>query len=312
MAIFKTISLKYERMKKYSLLIFTLLICATSFAQRTDSILTKQEFHSEISKLTGKIKGLEKYNSELSLANSQQSKKIDSITEQLSNASYNIQQIADSLHMTVSKVSSSNKQTQGQIQDINQKISNRTLYWIIAILAATLLSLIVFFVLRNKLSSSTRNLDSQIAKTNQTLQNEAIKLDSKLVEILQSQLSILKEERKTKGITIANETDHKLPLKVGEEIHRMRKRIENMPQDVKGLSALTNSLQRLEEEFNDSGYSLEELQGKKYVDGMKVEARFVDNPDIPKGEEIITDVLRPEIKYKGVVIQVAKVEVGKS
>ena len=298
-------------MKKYSLLIFTLLICATNFAQRTDSILTKQEFHSEISKLSGKIKILEKYNSELSQANSQQSKKIDSITEQLSIASYNIQQIADSLHMTVSKVSSSNKQTQGQIQDINQTISNRTLYWIIAILAATLLSLIVFFVLRNKLSSSTKNLDSQIFITNQTLQNEAIKIDSKLVEILQSQLSILKEERKTKG-TVTNETDHKLPLKVGEEIHRMRKRIENMPQDVKGLSALTNSLQRLEEEFNDSGYSLEDLQGKKYVDGMKMEARFVDNPDIPKGEEIITDVLRPEIKYKGIVIQVAKVEVGKS
>ena len=79
-------------MKKYSLLIFTLLICATNFAQRTDSILTKQEFHSEIFKLTGKIKVLEKYNSELSQANSQQSKKIDSITEQLSIASYNIQQ----------------------------------------------------------------------------------------------------------------------------------------------------------------------------------------------------------------------------
>ena len=57
---------------------------------------------------------------------------------------------------------------------------------------------------------------------------------------------------------------------------------------------------------------LEELQGKKYVDGMKIEARFVDNPYIPKGEEIITEVLRPQIKYKGVVIQVAKVEVGKS
>lgn len=298
-------------MKKHLLLIFTLLISATNYAQRTDSILTKQEFHSEISKLTGKIKMLEIFNSELSQAKSQQSKKIDSITVQLSIASFNIQQIADSLHITVSKVSSSNKQTQGQIQDINQTISNRTLYWIIAILAATLLSLIVFFVLRNKLSSSTRILDSQIAKTNQTLQNEAIKLDSKLVEILQSQLSILKEERKSKG-TVTSETDHKLPLKVGEEIHRMRKRIENMPQDIKGLSALTNSLQRLEEEFNENGYTIEDLLGQKYVYGMQVEARYVDNPDIPKGEEIITEVLKPQIMYKGVVVGFAKVEVGKS
>ncbi len=298
-------------MKKYLFAISLLLFCANIFAQTADSILKKSEFHAEISKLTGKIKTLEKNNSDLQQTNSIQKKQLDSITSQLSVAQSNIQQIADSLHITVTNVSSSNKQTQSQIQDINQTITNRTLYWIIGILAVTLLSVIVFLVLQSKLSSSTKNLDSQIAKTNETLQNEAIKLDSKLVEILQSQLSILKEERKTKGTPTA-EADHKLPLKVGEEIHRMRKRIENMPQDVKGLSALTNSLQRLEEEFNESGYTIEDLLNKKYVDGMKVEARFVDNPDIPKGEEIITDVLRPEIKYKGVVIQVAKVEVGKS
>lgn len=298
-------------MKKHLISISLLLLCLNIVAQKPDSILTKSEFHSEISKLTSKIKTFEKNNSDLQQSNSIQKKQIDSITSQLSVAQSNIQQIADSLHITVANVSSSNKQTQSQIQDINQTITNRTLYWIIGILAVALLSLIVFLILRNKLSSSTKNFDSQIAKTNETLQNEAIKLDSKLVEIFKSQLSILQEERKTKGTNTA-EADHKLPLKVGEEIHRMRKRIENMPQDVKGLSALTNSLQRLEEEFNDSGYSLEDLEGKKYVDGMKMEARFVDNPNIPKGEEIITDVLRPEIKYVGIVIQVAKVEVGKS
>lgn len=298
-------------MKKYLLSISLLLFCANLFAEAPDSILTLSEFQSEVSKLNSKIKLLEKSNSVLQQSNINQKKHIDSMSSQLSVANSNIQKIADSLHITVTNVSSSNKQTQSQIQDINQTIINRTLYWIIGILAVALLSIIVFLVLRNKLSSSTKDLDSQIAKTNATLQNEAIKLDSKLVEILQSQLSILKEERKIKGLPTA-EADHKLPLKVGEEIHRMRKRIENMPHDVKGLSALTNSLQRLEEEFNDSGYTIEDLLNKKYVDGMKVEARFVDNPDIPKGEEIITDVLRPEIKYKGVVIQVAKVEVGKS
>lgn len=298
-------------MNKFFVTIFLLLICANIFAQKNDSILTMTEFHSEISKLTAKIKVLEKNNSDLQETNSAQKNKIDSLAIQLKAIQSNIQQIADSLHITVTNVSTTNKQTQTQIQDINQTISNRTLYWIIGILAAVLLSMIIFFVLRNKLSSNSRNLDSRIAKTNETMQNEAIKLDSKLVEILQTQLSILKEERQTKSATVS-QPDHKLPLKVGEEIHRMRKRIENMPQDVKGLSALTNSLQRLEEEFNENGYEIEEMLGKKYVDGMKVEARFVDKPDIPKGEEIITDVLRPQILYKGVVVQFAKVEVGKS
>ncbi len=298
-------------MKLYLFTISLLLFCSNIFAQLPDSILTKSEFHSELSKLTGKINTLEKNNLNLQQLNSIQEKQIDSITSLLSLAQTNIQQIADSLHITVSNVSSTNKQTQNQIQDINQIITNRTLYWIIGILAVALLSVIVFFVLHNKLSSSTRNLDSQIAKTNETLQNEAIKLDSKLVEILQSQLGILKEERKSKG-TVTSEADHKLPLKVGEEIHRMRKRIDNMPQDVKGLSALTNSLQRLEEEFNDSGYTIQDLLGQKYIYGMQVEARYVDNPDIPKGEEIITEVLKPQIMYKGVVVGFAKVEVGKS
>ncbi len=296
-------------MRIYLLTIFLILFCANIFAQSHDSILTKSEFHSEISKLKNKIITLEKCNIYLYHIDSIQKKLIDSTTFQLSSIQSNIQKIADSLHITVTNVSFSNKQTQNQIQGINQTITNRTLYWIIGILAVALLSVIVFLVLRNKLSSSAKDLDSQIAKTNATLQNEAIKLDSKLVEILQSQLSILKEERKG---TVTLEADHKLPLKVGEEIHRMRKRIENMPQDVKGLSALTNSLQRLEEEFNDSGYTIEDLLGKKYVRGMQVEARFVDNPNVPKGEEIITDVSKPEIKYKGEVIQVAKVEVGKS
>jgi predicted amino acid-binding ACT domain protein len=298
-------------MKKYICIIPLILFCANTFAQSVDSILTKSQFNLEFSKLTNKIKILEKSNSDLLLTNTIQKKQINNITTQLSVTQSNIQLIADSLHITVRDVSSSNKQTQIQIQDINQTITNRTLYWIIGILAVILMSVIVFLVLRQKLSSSTKDLDIQIAKTNATLQNEAIKIDSKLIEILQSQLSILKVERTTKEFPTA-EVDHKLPLKVGEEIHRMRKRIENMPQDVKGLSALVNSLQRLEEEFNDSGYRIEDLLNKKYVDGMKVEARFVDNPDIPKGEEIITDVLRPEIKYKDIVIQVAKVEVGKS
>jgi hypothetical protein len=298
-------------MKIYILTISLLLLCVFAHSQTPDSILSKSELHSDISKLTGKIKALEKANTDMQQTYILQRKSLDSITIKLKIAQTNIQQIADSLNIAVSNVSTTNRQTQNQIEDIHQTITNRTLYWITGILAAILLSIIIFFVLRSKLYSSSKSLDSQIAKTNEAIQNEAIKLDSKLIEILQSQLSILKEERKTVSKT-DDESTHKLPLKVGDEIHRMRKRIENMPQDVKGLSALTNSLQRLEEEFNDSGYEIEEMLGKKYVDGMKVEARFVDNPDIPKGEEIITDILRPAIKFKGVIIQAAKVEVGKS
>jgi hypothetical protein len=284
---------------------------ANSFAHSSDSAVTKAEFQKEIWRLSSKIKMLEKRNSEIINSSISSQKLVDSIGLQLSLTKTTINRVKDSLNIVRSNASTSYFQTSQDIQGINNTISTRSLYWVFGFLLVALLSLLVFLVLRLKLSSTTRNLDSQIVKTFENLQAQGIKLDSKLVEILQSQLSLLNNEDRVEPKT-KDEADHQLPLKVGEEIHRMRKRILNMPQEIKGLNALTNSLQRLEEEFNNSGYFIEDLMNKKYVDGMKVEARFVDNPDIPKGEEIITDVLRPQIMFKGIVVQFAKVEVGKS
>jgi len=298
-------------MKKAFLVIYLLCSCCYIKAQYKDSLIHKTEFNHEISKLVSNIASLRNTNNALQNEVSNQKAKNDSLSKQLEISNFNIQKIADSLHITIANVSSENIQTQKKFEDVNQSITNKTLFWIIGILSIAILGILGFILLRKKITSSSNDLDSQIESTKKALESEAIKLDSKLVEILQTQLTIVKNEQKANTFTPV-ELNHTLPLKVGEEIHRMRKRIENMPQDVKGLSALINSLKRLEEEFNDNGYEVEELLGKKYVDGMKVEARFVDNPDIPKGEEVITEVLKPQINYKGVVIQTAKVEVSKS
>jgi len=298
-------------MTRYYFLIFLLSISFYSNAQLSDSLLTKSEFHVEFSRLINKLKVFEKSNFELQILNAKQKKEIDSIANQLSISQTNVQRIADSLHININNISAETYQTQGQIRGINQAIVNRTILWIIGILLALLLSLIVYLTLRKRLLYDTNNIEGEMQKINFSIQSEAFKLDTKLVDVLQAQLTIIKDQ-KAADRRIENNMDHKLPLKVGEEIHRMKKRIENMPQDIKGLNALSNSLQRLEEQFNENGYEIEELVGRRYVDGMKVEARFVDNPNIPKGEEIITDVLRPQIMYNGTLIQVAKVEVGKS
>src|ERR1017187_3383570 len=201
------------------------------------------------------------------------------------------------------------KQTQNQIQNINQTISNRTLYWIIGILGVALLTMIVFFVLRSKLSSSTKNLDSQIAKSNEAMQNEAIKLDSKLVEILQTQLTILKEERKTKA-AITNESDHKLPLKVGNEIYRMRQRINTIKSEDKSLIPLSKSLERLEEEFNQGGYEIVDMLNKQFNDGLSVKATFIPSDNLNPGERIITKAIKPQINFNHQAIHWAEIEVS--
>jgi len=167
-------------MKNFLLTISMLLISVCLFAQASDSMPANARFHSEIAKLNAKIKMLEKNNSS-------QAKKIDSISAQLSIASSNIQRITDSLQVTASNVLSSDKQTQNQIQDISHSITNKTLYWVIGILVVCLLiSIIIFFVLSGKLSLSAKNLESQVAKTNETLQDKTIRLDEQIAETNQT------------------------------------------------------------------------------------------------------------------------------
>jgi hypothetical protein len=74
---------------------------------------------------------------------------------------------------------------------------------------------------------------------------------------------------------------------------------------------LKNSLFKLELEFLDAGYTIEEMLGEKYNREAKVEAKFIDNPEMNEGQEIITDIIRPQISYKKEVIQTAKVEVSR-
>lgn len=199
--------------------------------------------------------------------------------------------------------------TSSKIQNINRIISQRTIYWIIAAAALLLLSIAIFLIMKKKLTSNTNLLDRQIIKTRETLEAEGIKLDSKLIELFEQQLDLLKQAPMDHD-SKKDEIDHTLPLQVGQEIHRMRKRIANMPEDTKGIGALKNSLERLEEQFNSNGYELIDLMGKPYDDGMTVDARFMPSDDLNPGEALITKVIKPQINSNGVLIQAAQVEVS--
>jgi len=333
---------------KRCLLVLLLLFSSRLFAQisYTDSTQIK------IADLTDRVEYLEADNQDLNKIVEVQKKLIAGLDSQLTVTQANIKHIADSLNITLTKVSTTNKLTQNQITGLNQTLSKSSLYWIIGISAVALLCLIIFLFLRKKLSASTRHLDSQISKTNENLQNETQKVDSKIgeiersnvslhyeavmldsklgeiaknnetiqaegvkkdteiVAILLSQLAVLKKERESKESS-KEKPDHKAFKKAGDEIYSLRKRTDTLPKKIKGLTALKNSLQKLEEEFTESGYVIEDLFGKSYTPDLKVDAKFIENADTTIGDEIITEVFRPQILYKGKVIQTAKVEVSR-
>jgi hypothetical protein len=101
-----------------------------------------------------------------------------------------------------------------------------------------------------------------------------------------------------------------LAFKVADEITRMRQRISSMSSDTNGIIQLSKSLDRLEEELNILGFELPVLLNNPYSEGMTVHARFIPSESLKKGEKIITKVIKPQINYKGQLVQIAEVEVS--
>ena len=106
------------------------------------------------------------------------------------------------------------------------------------------------------------------------------------------------------------ETNNTLAFKVADEITRMRQRIASMPSDINGITQLSKSLDRLEEELNSLGFELPVLLNVTFDDGMTVKARFIPSENMKSGERIITKVIIPQINYKGQLVQIGEVEVS--
>jgi hypothetical protein len=286
------------------IIIFSVLLNIAIIGQ--DEVITEKVIDDKIEL---KLLPLKKQNDQLEKKLLVQNKIVDSLNKKLYDYEKLLFNIADSLKINTSNFQIMKSETNQQIDNINESISRQALYWIIGILAALLLSVIVFFFLKSKLAKNTASLDTQIEITRHQFESESIKLDTKLVELLEKQLKISAVD---KSISIGNDRakDHSLAKRVGEEIHRMRNRIATLPQDIKGITPLVKSLERLESQFNDDGYELINLIGRPFTDGLAVKAIFIPSDDLLKDERKITKVIKPQINFKGQIIQESEIEVS--
>ena len=55
-----------------------------------------------------------------------------------------------------------------------------------------------------------------------------------------------------------------------------------------------------------------EMLGKPYNDGMKVSVNFETDESLKEGEQIITGIIKPQINYKGKMIQTAQITVSQN
>lgn len=294
-------------MAKSIVISFFLLLSSVVSHSQTDTLFLKKQIHD----LTSEIQSIKKSNTSLSKkledVNNTLSLRCDSLENRVSENTSNIQVTADKLGI---KIDQSTNSATKKINDLDNSISKSSLYWIIGFLITALLFVIIYFLLRRKIRDGNSALDKQISATKRSLEEEGIKLDTKLTEILETQLKLLNVERMTNTLH-SEEPDHSLALKVADEIVRIQKNLTNMDANTKGLKQLAASVNRIQDNFEANGYEVAELLNKPYDPKMKViVTSSIPDENLKSGEEIITRIIKPQVNFKGVMIQSAQVEVS--
>ena len=272
----------------------------------------------EIEKLNGKYQTqrsslIEKGNviSQIKQENLSLKVKLDSVSSIVSTNENNIVAISKDLG---TKIQETGDNAESKISALNSDVDKNRLYWIIGTLSTLLIGGIIFWLLGKRIASSKTDVESQINSTKKSLEEESVKLDSKLVEVLESQLKIQQaESSSTPPNSTPEKEDHSLALKVADEIVRMQKNISRMDEGTKGLKPLEKGIERIQANFAANGYEMVNLLNKDYEDRMNLDViNFLEDDNLEKGKKIITKIIKPQVNFNGVLIQRAQVEISQN
>jgi hypothetical protein len=297
-------------------IIIPIFLCATTlFAQEKNPDLQKQQ--QEIIELKQKLNNQQvvigkqkKELIELSEKAKIHESQIESIESKTTENVQNIKTIAYDLGTQIQQTETSAKDS---ISKLDKDVAKNRLYWIIATLVTLLLGGIIYLLLGKRIANSKIDVETQIKNTKKSLEEESIKLDSKLVEVLDTQLKLKQEEKQIVSANSTTEIDHSLALKVADEIVRMQKNISKMDEETKGLKPLVKGIERIQANFASNGYEMINLLNKDYDERMNIDViNFITDDNLTEGRNIITSVIKPQVNYNGVLIQRAQVDVSQN
>lgn len=164
----------------------------------------------------------------------------------------------------------------------------------------------LYLVFRKRLQSQGITSEEKLSETRRSLEEQNIKLDEKLLTLLDRSLA------KDTAVSDpdSSEPDHSLALKVADEIVRIEKNLAVIGPEVRGRKQLAASVERIRDNFAAKGYEIVPMLGRPYNEGMKVIANFRPDTTLGDGERIITNILKPQVNFGGIMIQTAQIEVS--
>lgn len=68
---------------------------------------------------------------------------------------------------------------------------------------------------------------------------------------------------------------------------------------------------QITKQLSDRGYEMGDLLGRPYDPGMKVIGTSIEDDTLAEGETVITRIIKPQVSYRGKMVQAAQVEISK-
>lgn len=291
-------------MKRAFTLLF-LMFGVVTFAQPNLDSLYRIQQKQVVSALQS-LKQLEEQNETLQKQISNQKLLMDSLQQQITVNSVNIQTVADSMGVQI-------QQTNDNVQDNAKQISSKTTLSFILIGIALLIAVAIAFLLHRKLKASSADEISKLKKQADDLNEKIVgKLSEEIAE-LQSIAKSLVEESSKSNVPTSTEPDHSLIKTLADRITFMEMTLYKMDASVRGYRHLAKSIKQMKDNLLANGYELVDMLGKEYNDGMKVIVNnFIEDEELEQGKQIITGIIKPQINYKGEMIQSAQITVSQN
>ena len=273
-------------------IVLFLLLAINSYGQKNlknDSLISKATFEKAIL-----------------LQNNIFDNKIKSISADLSSKNRNLNNKLDSLKsdieynkLILDSIKNQSINNDKNIILLGTKVSQKQQLGLILIGFSLALLLFVYIVLNKKRNEDTKKL---AAKQKEIFEKQ-IQDGQQLADWLSNQSIVISTDTK-------NEVDHSFAKRVADEIVRFTTNLSRMDESIKGFKQLSASVRKLEQSLNANHYELEDLLNKPFDIGMNLQANFVSDENLKEGESIITRIIKPQINYKGKLIQAAQVEVS--
>lgn len=249
------------------------------------------------------IKAIKWENTSLKTTVSQQANAIDSLKLLLT-------QGASEMASQKSELQNQKKANDANYSAISSKYNKVIVVAIICLVVLLLVGSIIILKLQKRILYSRKAFNS-LQSQHKKIEEYQLNTDKRILELENARLTLDKGIKSTtKKLDV--KPDHSLALKIANEITRVETNLSRMDSSIKGYRQLQASVKRIKDNLLANGYEIVEMLGRPYNQGMMVEANFIPDETLKEGQQVITNVVKPQVNYKGIMIQAAQITVSQN